>query len=116
MATAGSIPREVPTLRRRVLAEFAGTATLVATVVGSGVMGTNLSKDAAVALIANALATVAALGLLIWMIGPVSGAHFNPVVSVVAVVRELFRPRQPRPTSRRRWRSDRRRHPRKRDV
>ena len=71
----------------RVFAEFLGTAILVATVVGSGIMGTDLSKDAAVALIANALATVAVLGTLIWLLGPVSGAHFNPVVSGVAVAR-----------------------------
>ena len=57
----------------RVFAEFLGTAILVATVVGSGIMGTDLSKDAAVALIANALATVAVLGTLIWLLGPVSG-------------------------------------------
>ena len=72
---------------RRTFAEFLGTAILVATVVGSGIMGTDLSKDAAVALIANALATVAVLGTLIWLLGPVSGAHFNPVVSGVAVAR-----------------------------
>jgi glycerol uptake facilitator-like aquaporin len=71
----------------RALAEFLGTAILVATVVGSGIMGTDLSKDLAVALIANALATIAVLGTLIWMLGPVSGAHFNPVVSAVAVAR-----------------------------
>jgi glycerol uptake facilitator-like aquaporin len=64
-----------------------GTGILVATVVGSGIMGTDLSKDAAVALIGNALATVAVLGTLIWLLGPVSGAHFNPVVSAVAVAR-----------------------------
>jgi glycerol uptake facilitator-like aquaporin len=72
---------------RRTFAEFLGTAILVATVVGSGIMGTDLSKDAAVALIGNALATVAVLGTLIWLLGPVSGAHFNPVVSAVAVAR-----------------------------
>ncbi len=72
---------------RRTYAEFLGTAILVATVVGSGIMGTDLSKDAAVALIGNALATVAVLGTLIWLLGPVSGAHFNPVVSAVAVAR-----------------------------
>ena len=72
---------------RRAFAEFLGTAILVATVVGSGIMGTDLSKDAAVALIGNALATVAVLGALIWLLGPVSGAHFNPVVSAVAVAR-----------------------------
>ena len=72
---------------RRASAEFLGTAILVATVVGSGIMGTDLSEDAAVALIGNALATVAVLGTLIWLLGPVSGAHFNPVVSAIAVTR-----------------------------
>ena len=72
---------------RRTFAEFLGTAILVATVVGSGIMGTDLSKDAAVALIGNALATVAVLGTLIWLLGPVSGAHFNPVVSAVEIGR-----------------------------
>jgi glycerol uptake facilitator-like aquaporin len=60
---------------------------LVATVVGSGIMGTNLSDNLALALLINAVATVAALGVLIWAVGPISGAHFNPVVTGVAVVR-----------------------------
>ena len=75
------------TMLRRAAAEFLGTAVLVATVVGSGIMGTLLSDDLAVTLLINALATVAALGVLIWAIGPISGAHFNPVVSGVAMVR-----------------------------
>ena len=74
-------------LGRRVTAEFLGTAILVATVVGSGIMGTLLSDNLAVALLINALATVAALGVLIWAIGPISGAHFNPLVSGVAMIR-----------------------------
>lgn len=74
-------------LARRTAAEFLGTALLVATVVGSGIMGTSLSDDLAVALLVNALATVAALGTLIWMLGPISGAHFNPVVTGVEVLR-----------------------------
>lgn len=72
---------------RRLLAEYLGTLLLVATVVGSGIMGALLSGDLAVVLLVNAAATVAALGVLIWMLGPVSGAHFNPVVTGVAVVR-----------------------------
>lgn len=72
---------------RRAFAELLGTAVLVATVVGSGIMGTLLTDDLAVTLLINALATVAALGVLIWAIGPISGAHFNPVVSGVAMVR-----------------------------
>lgn len=74
-------------LARRATAELLGTGLLVATVVGSGIMGTRLSDDLAVALLVNALATVAALGTLIWMLGPISGAHFNPVVTGVELAR-----------------------------
>ncbi len=70
-------------LLRRVGAEFFGTMILVATVVGSGIMGTELSGNLAVTLLINAIATVAVLGVLIWAFGPISGAHFNPVVSGV---------------------------------
>jgi arsenate reductase len=72
----------------RSLAEFFGTAVLVGTVVGSGIMGTNLSDDLAIALIVNALATIFVLALLIFILGPVSGAHFNPVVSFISVLRK----------------------------
>jgi glycerol uptake facilitator-like aquaporin len=72
----------------RSLAEFIGTAVLVGTVVGSGIMGTNLSDDLAVALLVNALATIFVLALLIFILGPVSGAHFNPVVSFISVLRK----------------------------
>ncbi len=72
---------------RRACAEFIGTGVLVAAVVGSGIMGTLLSDDLAVTLLINAVATVAALGVLIWAIGPISGAHFNPVVTAVALAR-----------------------------
>ena len=67
----------------RLLAEGLGTALLLAAVVGSGVMGERLAAgNAAVALLANTLATVAALFVLIELFGPLSGAHFNPVVSL----------------------------------
>lgn len=72
---------------RRAAAEFLGTGLLVAAVVGSGIMGTRLTDDLAVVLLINAVSTVAALGVLIWMLGPISGAHFNPVVTGVAVAR-----------------------------
>lgn len=72
---------------RRLGAEFLGTAVLVATVVGSGIMGTLLTDDLAVTLLINAGATVAVLGVLIWGFGPISGAQFNPAVTVVALVR-----------------------------
>src|SRR3954469_16490142 len=67
---------------RRFLAEFVGTALLVTAVVGSGVMATTLSPDdVGLQLLENSIATAFALGALILMCGPVSGAHFNPVVS-----------------------------------
>jgi arsenate reductase len=70
------------TLWRRLLAEFTGTALLVTAVVGSGIMATTLSPhDAGLQLLENAVATAFALGALILTFGPVSGAHFNPVVS-----------------------------------
>jgi glycerol uptake facilitator-like aquaporin len=70
-------------LSRRVLAEFLGTAFLVAAVVGSGIMGDRLSNgNVALALLANTIATGAALVALIFTFGPISGAHFNPVVTV----------------------------------
>jgi glycerol uptake facilitator-like aquaporin len=70
----------------KAVAEFAGTALLVSVVVGSGIMGTNLSDDLGVALIINAFSTIFALALLILTIGPISGAHFNPAVSLVQLV------------------------------
>jgi glycerol uptake facilitator-like aquaporin len=70
----------------KAVAEFAGTALLVCVVVSSGIMGTNLSDDRGVALIINAVATIFALALLILTLGPISGAHFNPVVSLVQLV------------------------------
>ncbi|WP_189113367.1 aquaporin [Pilimelia terevasa] len=70
------------TLWRRLLAEFTGTALLVTAVVGSGVMATRLSpNDVGLQLLQNSTATALALGALILTFGPVSGAHFNPVVS-----------------------------------
>ncbi|WP_410169499.1 aquaporin, partial [Actinacidiphila rubida] len=71
-------------LRRRAVAECAGTAALVAVVVGSGIQAASLSHDVGVQLLANSLATVFGLGVLIALLGPVSGAHFNPVVSLAA--------------------------------
>jgi glycerol uptake facilitator-like aquaporin len=71
------------TLARRVTAEAIGTALLLAAVVGSGIMGERLAGgNVAIALLANAVATGAALVALILTFGPISGAHFNPAVSV----------------------------------
>jgi glycerol uptake facilitator-like aquaporin len=68
---------------RRIAAEFAGTALLLAIVVGSGIMGETLANgNAAVALLGNSIATGAGLYVLITILGPVSGAHFNPAVSL----------------------------------
>src|SRR5215831_11060513 len=72
-----------PSLSRRATAEFIGTAFLVAAVVGSGIMGERLAGgNVAIALLANTIATGAALVALIAAFGPISGAHFNPVVSL----------------------------------
>ncbi|MDC0769499.1 aquaporin [Streptomyces sp. HD] len=71
-------------LGRRVAAETVGTGLLVAVVVGSGIQATELSRDVGVQLLANSLATVFGLGVLILLLGPVSGAHFNPVVTLAA--------------------------------
>jgi len=72
-----------PSLSRRVTAEFLGTAFLVAAVVGSGIMAERLSAgNVALALLANTIATGAALVALILAFGPISRAHFNPVVSL----------------------------------
>ena len=77
-------------LPRRVAAEALGTALLVATVVGSGIMAESLTKDLALALLGNTIATGAMLVVLITTLGPVSGAHFNPAVSLIfALRREL---------------------------
>ncbi|MEU6520951.1 aquaporin [Streptomyces sp. NPDC046978] len=71
-------------LGRRALTEAVGTAALVAVVVGSGIQATELTRDVGVQLLANSLATVFGLGVLIALLGPVSGAHFNPVVTLAA--------------------------------
>jgi glycerol uptake facilitator-like aquaporin len=74
------------TLARRVVAEALGTALLVAAVVGSGIMAQRLGAPTALALLANTIATGAALVALILSFGPISGAHFNPVVTAWASV------------------------------
>ena len=75
-------------LSRRLAAEGLGTALLLATVVGSGIMGENLSGGIpGIALMANAIATGAILIVLILIFGPVSGAHFNPVVTLSFAIR-----------------------------
>lgn len=76
------------TVLRRLFAEFLGTALLLATVVGSGIMGVALSDgNDGIALLANAAATAGVLYVLIVVFGPVSGAHFNPAVTLAMVLR-----------------------------
>lgn len=75
-------------LARRLFAEALGTALLLATVVGSGIMGVALAQgNDAIALLANASATAAVLYVLIVLLGPISGAHFNPAVTVSMMLR-----------------------------
>jgi glycerol uptake facilitator-like aquaporin len=80
-------------LPRRLAAEALGTALLVATVVGSGIMAESLTKDTALALLGNTLPTGAILVVLITIFGPISGAHFNPAVSLVFAVKRELSPR-----------------------
>ncbi|MGW6888707.1 aquaporin [Streptomyces chartreusis] len=77
----GATPPRAP-LFARAAAELVGTAALVAVVVGSGIQATELTQDVGVQLLANSLATVFGLGVLITLLGPVSGAHFNPAVTL----------------------------------
>ncbi|MDG2523330.1 aquaporin family protein [Caulobacter segnis] len=73
---------------RKLAAEVLGTALLLAAVVGSGIMGERLAGgNTAIALLGNTLATGAALVVLIWVFGPISGAHFNPAMTLVAALR-----------------------------
>jgi glycerol uptake facilitator-like aquaporin len=75
-------------LARRLGAEAVGSLLLAATVIGSGIMAERLAGgNVAIALLANTAATVAVLATLIGMLGPVSGAHFNPAVSLVQAIR-----------------------------
>ena len=75
-------------LRQRLFAEFIGTAFLLATVIGSGIMGERLSGgNVAIALLGNTIPTGAILYVLVTMLGPISGAHFNPVVTAVFALR-----------------------------
>lgn len=81
----------MPSLLRRIFAEFVGTAALLAAVVGSGIMGVNLSGgNDAIALLANAGATAGMLYVLIAVLGPVSGAQFNPAVTLVILFKRAI--------------------------
>ena len=74
-------------LSRRLASEALGTGLLLATVVGSGIMAARLTGDVALALLGNTIATGAILFVLITILGPVSGGHFNPAVSLVSALR-----------------------------
>lgn len=76
-----------PDLSRRLVAEALGTALLVAAVVGSGIMADRLTDDVALALLGNTIPTGAMLVVLITILGPISGAHFNPAVTLVFALR-----------------------------
>jgi glycerol uptake facilitator-like aquaporin len=78
------------TLSRRLVAEALGTAILVAAVVGSGIMAEQLTRDAALQLLCNSVATGAVLVVLITILGPLSGAHFNPAVTLVLGARRAI--------------------------
>jgi glycerol uptake facilitator-like aquaporin len=73
-------------MHRAVFAEGLGSMLLATAVIGSGIMAQRLTGDGAVALLANSLATVAALAVLIGVLAPISGAHFNPAVSLVSLL------------------------------
>jgi glycerol uptake facilitator-like aquaporin len=81
-------------LPRRLVAEALATALLVATVVGSGIMAETLTKDVALALLGNTLPTGAMLVVLITIFGPISGAHFNPAVTLVFALKRELTPRE----------------------
>jgi glycerol uptake facilitator-like aquaporin len=80
-------------LPRRLVAEALGTALLVATVVGSGIMAESLTRDVALALLGNTLPTGAILVVLIAILGPISGAHFNPAVTLIFALKRELTPR-----------------------
>ncbi len=80
-------------LPRRLVAETLGTALLVTTVVGSGIMAESLTKDMALALLGNTIPTGAILVVLITILGPISSAHFNPAVTLVFAIKGDLNPR-----------------------
>ena len=77
-------------LIRKLLAEFVGTCFLVMIVIGSGIMAQNLSSDQLSVLLANTIATGAGLTALIWIFISISGAHFNPAVSLIMLLKKEF--------------------------
>src|SRR5258706_2037307 len=90
--TSAAPPVEEPSLARRLAAETLGTLLLLATVVGSGIMAERLTHDLALALLCNPLATGAMLFVLIVLFAPISGAHFNPAVTMVRLLDRAIPP------------------------
>lgn len=91
-AASSGDPVSTPSLPRRIVSEALGSFFLFATVIGSGIMADHLSRgNDAVALLGNTLATAAMLFVLITMLGPISGAHMNPAVTLVAASRRELR-------------------------
>ena len=88
--TRSSIAEDRDVNLRKTIAEAVGTATLLLVVIGSGVMATNLSKDIGVQLTINSAATGLILYILITLLGPISGAHFNPVVTAIQLYKKNF--------------------------
>ena len=85
--------RESPAVARRAAAETLGTSLLLAAVVGSGIMAETLTDDVALQLLCNTLATGATLFVIIVLFAPVSGAHFNPAVTLVSMLQRSTPPR-----------------------
>ena len=79
---------------KKLISEFSGTFLLLNAVVGSGIMATNLTTDAGLQLVINALSVVAMLAVIIMVFAKVSGAHFNPAVSLYFAIRGVLRPRE----------------------
>jgi hypothetical protein len=73
---------------KKLAGEFLGTALLVSIVVGSGIMATNLSEDVGIQLLINTISTVFGLAVLIQILGPISGAHFNPAVTMMDLIQK----------------------------
>ena len=80
----------MPSTAAKLFSEFVGMALLACVVVGSGIMGTNLSADPGVALLINTISTIFALAILILILGPISGAHFNPAVTLVSLANKTM--------------------------
>ena len=86
--TCSSISEDRAVNLKKTLAEGVGTATLLLVVIGSGIMATNISKDVGVQLTINSAATGLILYILITLLGPISGAHFNPVVTAIQLFKK----------------------------